>query len=343
VLAVALGSLAALSGLVDVYWGYNLNQPEVGDNFFAGAGTTALRANQIAVNLAALGVTREPEPVGFRLVLIAGTGASVLHAAEPGGAVERRIWDHVGEAAVSWKPHEVLRLDAGVLRAPSGFESFYSVENWSYTRGWIGEMQPYIEAGARAVATLGSGVSAEFHVMNGWGTIGDVNEGKTLAVKVGWGSPCAKVAFTALGGPEQRDVDLDWRWFGDLVAWGRVHERVELAANVDGAVEQIDGGGTVSWHAAAAYARVQAAPWLWLALRAEYFHDPDGHITGTVQTLGEGTVTAEARPHPSMILKLEARYDRSTSAVFSATDTTPVVPELTRDQLLFVTSAAAVF
>ena len=82
-----------------------------------------------------------------------------------------------------------------------------------------------------------------------------------------------------------------------------------------------------------------SAPVSALALRAEYFHDPDGGITPFSQDLWEVTLTFEYRPHPQLILKLEGRYDHSTAAAFLSHD--PADPR--HDQKLLVLGIVGTF
>ncbi len=55
------------------------------------------------------------------------------------------------------------------------------------------------------------------------------------------------------------------------------------------------------------------------AVRAEYYDDEDGAISGTAQTLKEVTATLEHRPVERLIVRLEGRYDHSGAVVFAAT------------------------
>jgi hypothetical protein len=59
-----------------------------------------------------------------------------------------------------------------------------------------------------------------------------------------------------------------------------------------------------------------------VAARVEAWRDDNGLITGTEQTLTGGTLTVEVKPAAHLVLKLEARHDRSTADVFSGRDTT---------------------
>ena len=53
-------------GYVDAYYALNFNWPADGSNFIPGAGTSAKRANEISLNLAALDVAVKPAPLEVR-------------------------------------------------------------------------------------------------------------------------------------------------------------------------------------------------------------------------------------------------------------------------------------
>jgi len=59
-----------------------------------------------------------------------------------------------------------------------------------------------------------------------------------------------------------------------------------------------------------------------LVPRIEFFKDPDGFMTGTKQTLKEGTITGEVSLAKGLLTRLEYRRDVSDAATF-ATDGTP--------------------
>ena len=60
-----------------------------------------------------------------------------------------------------------------------------------------------------------------------------------------------------------------------------------------------------------------------LALRAEYYDDQDGALSGTPQTLKEATLTLEHRPVAPLLLRIEGRYDRSNAPVFASDHRSP--------------------
>ena len=97
-----LASRLTVEGGVDVYYGYNLNRPADGASFLPGTGTTGKRDHELSLNLASLGVSVAPAPVGLCVVLGVGTALEVLHGAEPvGPAVGPDVWRHVQQASLS--------------------------------------------------------------------------------------------------------------------------------------------------------------------------------------------------------------------------------------------------
>src|SRR5947209_7926990 len=87
----------ALHGWLDGYYAWNSLHPSDHLNFFQGIGTTAERADQLALNVAAVDVVRDPKPFGFHLTLTAGDSSNVVHLAET-----RRFTKYVYQASATW-------------------------------------------------------------------------------------------------------------------------------------------------------------------------------------------------------------------------------------------------
>jgi hypothetical protein len=311
------------SGFVDVYYAYNDNHPADRANFVPGVGTTAKRADEFALNLAQVEVTMAADPVGFHIVVGAGNGEEILHAAELSGAgTGTDVWRHLLLASVVYQSDlgRGLRVEAGIFASPIGFESFASKDNWNYTRSWMAEYSPYYQTGINVSYPFTDRWSGRVDIMNGWQIIGENNGAKTFGAQVGYDGARVSAKLNVMTGPELPDNDDDWRTLGDLVFTIRPSENWQLGAAVDVAHESQLGGPAASWWGAAAYARVEfAAARSALALRLEQFDDPDGAISGTPQDFTEGTLTFEYRPSKHLILKLEARHDHSSAPVFATT------------------------
>ncbi len=326
-----------LHGFVDVYATWNPNRPFDHNNFEPGTGTTGEKANEVGLNLAAVDVSLDPSPVGFHLVAVAGTGTDVVHASELHPDAVRYVY----QASVSWRLNvgRGLLLEAGIQPSHIGFESFYSKENWNYTRGWLGEFSPYYQTGIKAATSFDDRWSGQLWLLNGWQSVEDNNSGKSFGTQLSYAADALGLTLNTFFGPEIPNDSSHWRSFVDLVGTWRVSSTVSAAACIDLGRQTRPGQPPADWQGASLWARFATGRTTAIAARAELFHDPDKGISGFAQTLWGGTITLEYRPHPRLVLKLEARYDRSTAGAFSGPD----VADPRRDETLLALGAVATF
>jgi hypothetical protein len=333
-----------LEGGVDTYFAFNFNRPTDSANFIPGTGTTAKRHDEVSLNLASLGVSVAPAPVGLRVLLGFGTAMDVLHAAEPEGtAVGPDVWRYVQQASLSFATGP-LTLEAGIYPSHIGLESLQSQLDWTYTRSWMGELSPYYQTGLKGTWKFNEAWSAQLHLINGWQTIGENNHGKALGTQVAYSGGRLSASLNTFIGEEGTEGSDGLRLFADGVATYKVTEALGLAATADVGRQSRPGQDAALWYAAGLNARVQLSGPVAVAARAEVYRDEDGLITGTAQTLTGGTVTLEVKPAEHLTLKLEARHDRSTEDVFSGRNTTAEgTPERVPDETLVVLGAVAYF
>jgi len=308
----------AVHGFVDGYYAWNGNSPDNHENFVPGAGTTAKRANEFNLNLAAIDVVHTAGQVGFHFSAVAGNGADVVHSGEPrGSAIGPDVYRHIYQASIFYKANDRLTLEAGIFPSHIGFEGFYSKDNWNYTRGWLGEFSPYYQTGIHATYQFSPHWSGEAHILNGWQIIGDNNDAKALGFKIAYTSDRLTTSLNTFDGPELPDDNSHWRHFGDLIATYKVTPSLSIGGSIDRGRQELPGDVAANWFGVAGYGRYAVDKQHALAVRLERFRDPDNGISGTPQTLDEATVTYEYRPVENLIMKLEGRHDRSTAAVFA--------------------------
>ncbi len=319
-------------GFVDGYATWNPNDPASHENFVSGSGTSAKRANEFNLNLAALEIIEDPKPLGFHLSFVAGTGADVVHAAEAEG------FRHVYQASVLYKATDRLTFEAGIFPSHIGFEGFYSKDNWNYTRGWLGELSPYYQTGVHAGYQFSKRWSGEIHVLNGWQIINDNNDGKAIGVKIAYSSDRFTASLNTFDGPELPNDDSHWRHFGDVIALYKATPKLSLGGSLDRGHQELPGGSAANWLGVAAYARYAMDGRHAIAARAERFRDPENGISGTPQKLTEGTLTYEYRPVENLIVKVEGRRDHSTANVFRKGESAA-----TRDETIVLVGAVATF
>jgi len=310
----------AVHGFIDGDYARNGNAPLSHESFVPGTGTTAERADEFAINLVAIDLAVEPKPVGFHLALVGGNGAEVVHAGElDSSATGSKVYRHLYQASISYLAPigRGVLFEAGVYPSHIGYESFYSKDNWNYTRSWLGEFSPYYQTGLKASYTFNGHWSAQVHLMNGWQIIADNNRGKSVGTQIAWSSDRLTASFNTFAGPELANDDKHLRVLGDLVATWKATRRLSVGTSIDRGHQALPGHLTASWLGVAGYARYALDDRRALAIRAEQFRDPRNGISGNAQTLAEGTVTLEYRPAAHLILKLEGRRDRSTAEVFA--------------------------
>jgi hypothetical protein len=68
---------------------------------------------------------------------------------------------------------------------------------------------------------------------------------------------------------------------------------------------------SATWNGAALYVNYGINDQWRVSVRGEYLDDKDGFLTGSIQTIKEGTVTFGYSPVKSFELRAEFRYDRS--------------------------------
>jgi len=307
----------SFSGFIDVHFAWNGNRPDNHENFYSGAGTTAKRANEFAINLAQVQWTRlvsAEHPAGFTLALVAGEGTDVVHGGEPGGPGKFR---HVYQASAAYRLANGLILEGGVYPSHIGLEGFYSKDNWNYSRSIMGESSPYYQTGIKASYSFNDHWSGRVDLLNGWQNINDNNDGKSIGTQIAYTSGVLTASLNTFLGPELAGDDDSLRKFADVVVLYKLNPSLRLGGTIDVGAQE-----NARWSGVGILARFAVNAHNALAIRAEHFSDPDNAITGTAQRLRAVTLTYEARPHDNVILKLEARYDKSSAKVFFKRDTT---------------------
>ena len=280
-------------------------------------------------------VSLDPKPVGFHLTLAFGSGLDVVHAAEPAlPATGPEIWRSIYQASVSYTAPigRGILFEAGIYPSHIGYESFFSKDNWNYTRGWMGEFSPYYQAGLKIAVPIDDRWSVQVHFLNGWQTIGDDNRAKAVGTQIAWTGERLSVAFNTFAGPELPRDNSHWRLFGDLTATWKAAGWLSLGATADAGRQDLPVGAAL-WHAAALYARFAIHEHAAIALRAEYYDDRDGFFSGARQWLRDGTATVEIRAAEHLLVKVEARQDIADAHVFAGHKT----------QTLALASANAIF
>jgi hypothetical protein len=329
-----------LSGFVDVYYGYNSNQPA--------SHTTALRnfdinSGQFGLNMIELIADKAPDAaasrVGYHVALGFGQAMNLVNSSEPSAPLtpgtpavpittETNFSQYLKEGYLSYlaPAGKGLQIDVGKFVTNAGAEVIETKDNWNYSRGLLFSWAiPYFHFGVRAKYTFNSKASLTGFLLNGWNNSVDNNSGKTTGFTLAL-NPTKKLGLIEnyYVGPDQANDNSDFRHLTDTVVTYNPTAKLSLMANYDYGHDRVVGSNPVLptlaapvwWSGIAGYIKYAPnAKWA-VATRGEWFKDHNGFSTGTAQNLGEFTLTLERLLASQIITRLEYRRDMSDQAVF---------------------------
>ena len=329
-----------LSGFVDVYYGYNSNQPA--------QRTTALRnfdinSSQFALNMLELVADKAPDAtasrVGYHIALGFGQAMNLVNAGEvaspnlpgtPLGGPPSTITNfdqYLKEGYMEYLAPvgKGLQINVGKFVTPAGAEVIESKDNWNYSRGLLFSWAiPYFHFGVSGKYAFNSKFALTGYLLNGWNNSVDNNSGKTTGFTAAW-TPNAKFSLTEnyLVGPEQSNDNSDFRHLTDTVATYSPNAKLSLMANYDYGHDRVPVAGlglpttsAVWWSGIAGYIKYAPNATWTIATRGEWFEDHNGFSTGTAQNVGEFTLTLQRMLASKIITRLEFRRDMSDQNVF---------------------------
>jgi hypothetical protein len=346
-------------GLVDLSYGLNFNFPE---NHGWRSKQTTPRTNELAPNMVLGYVHKEPHRTGQWGMELAGqagydTEALVPHEQNgrdrpvPGAEILR----HLSRANVSYLAPigKGLMLSAGLMKGYINYESFYSRNNFNYTRTYLTDYSPNFVFGVGSRYAVNQNLDVGFHVLNGFQYLAHANDLPSYGAELDWRvAKRVMLVQNLYYGPDQADTSLRfWRFFSDSQLVWRGDD-VTLALVYDIGTERaadLPGGERTFWTGAALFTRWDlTGPWS-VAVRPELFWDRNGRMTESRQLIWAVTGTLEYERHmgpQAWISRLEYRYDDSTGkegGFFKGGDLRDGVPRLTRSQHLLLFSIVLAF
>ncbi len=346
--AAEAGPVAKLDGYVEVDYAYNFNRPSNGITNFRGFDN---RHDTLTLSNAVLGATVEHESLNGRVALQIGHTPSTYYLGEPvspgasgAATTDASTWKYIQQAYVGWKAPvgRGLLIEAGIFLSPIGYEGVAVKDNWSWSRSNLFFGLPFYHTGVHAMYELTDNLSSTIMLCNGWNSVVDNNEWKSIENQWIYEIPDRlTLSLLYFGGPErprQAPEGQPWRHLFDV--WARLDatEWLSFAAQGDVGFEK-NAFGTSYWGAGAIYGRVQPIAWLYLAARGDRFWEHAAENAGGTASrmfwpadwVSSGTLTADVRPHPNLSFRVEYRHDSADSDMFFEGDvagdgvTTPFV------------------
>ncbi len=308
-----------VSCFADAYYVYDLNQPSglKRQTFLYNHN----RHNRPAINLAFLKVKIERDQWRGNLALQAGTYVNDNYEKE------RPVFRHFLEAnfGLSLNKKKNCWLDAGILPSHIGFESAVSSENWTMTRSLLAENSPYFLTGLRVSYVPTAEWFFAALVTTGWQRIQPLS-GNTLP---GFGTQISRkignrglLNWSTFLGTDDPDANRRMRYFSNLYAQLIVSQGLGLIAGIDFGTQQLVRHSKFysNWWSPVLIFRYSFSELFQVAVRAEYYQDPDKVIIDLAKGLESAgfSITADYQIRPAFLIRAETRLLQSKESVFKS-------------------------
>ena len=241
------------------------------------------------------------------------------------------------EAYLTYKaPIGDVTFKAGKFVTLLGYEVIKSYNSFNHNVSnsiMFGYAIPFTHTGLLANIPVGEYVAFDLGVVNGWDTVADNNDGKSLL----WGlkiAPTEKFStyFAGTFGAEQPDNGHSKRTMFTANATYAPVDRLTLVLDGNYGLENDlpgfpEGERDVDWYGVAAYALVRLTDRTSFNLRAEVFDDPDGVRSGFQApgfgpgaTVWEITPTLTCQVTENLLARAEYRHDEADKPFFGKKD-----------------------
>ncbi|MGD0789975.1 MAG: outer membrane beta-barrel protein, partial [Terracidiphilus sp.] len=279
--------------------------------------------DQFNLSAAKLTLNHDPDPVGAHVDFIYGRTNDLINAAPTNSSSADQL-NYIEQAFLSLKPPKAkgFELDFGKFVTSAGAEVIEAKDNWDYSRSLLFTYAiPYWHFGGRTSIPVSKTETIGFQLVNGWNNVSKNNGGVTGAFT----SAYTKTKYTwdvnYYVGPENNNTAYGVRNLIDTTLLLTPNAKFNAYINYDygsnrDALEDQGNNKLNTWQGVAFAAHGQATPKSALTGRFEYFTDPDGFQTGTVQHLYEFTGTYEYKWVEGLLTRVEYRGDFSNENVF---------------------------
>lgn len=305
-----------VSGYVDVYYQYNLNNPTFTPNTadWLPAVDNVGRIFDIKHNQFSLGLVQTKFAYATdksEVVLDLGFGPNAA-LGNFGNVFGSAI--NIKQAYLAYNVTDKLTFTAGQFGTHIGYELIDAPLNYNYSLSYLFGNGPFYHTGAKAAYMFSDKVGLMAGVVNGWDAMYDFNKSKSviaqlyLAPKEGWdvyinyigGDEKNGYSFPTIGAVPTGDSIKTGSHLFDLTTTYQVNDALKLGVNAaygTGKLLQdaVDPNkfNAATWYGAALYVNYSFSDVFGLGLRAEHFNDADGvrYISafGIVPTADNGT------------------------------------------------------
>lgn len=310
-----------LSGYLETYYTFDFNKPK--DNTRAPFIYSYNRHNEVNLDLGYIKGSYTTERVRANLAFMAGTYTNANLRNEPG--VLKNIFE--ANTGVKLSSSKNLWVDAGIFASHIGFESAVGKDCWNLTRSMLADNTPYYESGVKLSYTTDNGKwFLSGMMLNGWQHIQrvDGNSLPSFGTQATF-KPSSRILLNSSTfiGTDTPDSARMMRYYHNFYGIFQVSPKVGLTVGFDYGLQEKnpETHATHSLYATALIARFTLTDKVIIAVRGEYYNDPNGILIATATPHGFKTAGVSANFDyqllPNALWRVEVRNLTSKDSVFT--------------------------
>jgi hypothetical protein len=321
----------AIHGYIETYWGYNFNNP---DNGITNYRAFDNRHNTFTIMNAVLGADGHFSDSTYgRVVLQVGsTGDTYVGLSEPekrgasGASLSNGFsWRNLQEAYLGWQGP--VKVEAGLFLSPIGPEAMAIKDHGTISRSNLFYALPFYHTGIRVERAWGKAWRTRFSVFNGWNSVVDNNQEKSIFAEVFYQPhPDLLWALAYFGGIERSASAPEgrpWRHLWDTYLQWKPWQVATFKLEADVGWESTN-FGLSGWSAVGAHSKWELTKWLYVATQNDVFFekvaanamgqaDP---IFWPVRWVSSHAAALNLSPEEHVAFRVEVRHDRAAGDVY---------------------------
>lgn len=311
-----------VSGFVDVYYSYNINDPGSRGNW----GTNGVGRifdgvhNQIAFNMLQTKIAYESERLEVVGDLLFGPAAELANFGNTGSAIL------IKQAYLAYGLSDKFKFTIGQFGTHIGYELVDSPDNFHYSLSYLFGNGPFYHTGAKLDYAASDKIGFMVGVLNGWDNMLDNNLAKSFAAQVSL-TPNDNVGIYLnwIGGNEDPSSVTgnslkSFKQMADLTASFALSEKFNVGVNAAYGFYDFDTLATKNWGGAALYLDYSISDHFALGVRGEYFDDVSGAQYVGAAYMGYTLTGVITTANEHLFIKPEVRYDSSNSKIYFVGD-----------------------
>jgi hypothetical protein len=264
----------SLSTYLETYYAYDFGNPP--DHTRPSFIYSYNRHNEVNLNLGFIKAEHITHNTRANLALMAGTYSNANLSSEPG------VFKNIFEANMGIKLSKTKNLwvDAGIFASHIGFESAIGKDCWNVSRSILADNSPYYESGIKVSYTNNNEkwfLSAL--VLNGWQRIYRINDNNTpafghqITYKPSSGITLNSSSFV---GNVLPDSIQKMRYFHNFYGQFQITEKTGIITGFDTGIQQTAKNSEkyAVWYSPVLVVRHAVSEKIYLAVRGEYYTDP---------------------------------------------------------------------